>query len=365
MKRLLLQIIFTAVLVGGAVYGWYAVMEAPNSTRAGGPPGGGNGPPPTPVDVAEARLDRLREFLEAVGTSRARESIEVVAQVSGRIKTIHFEEGQWVEAGEVLIELDDARERAELREANAQLTEARRQLGRARTMLQSNTVSQAQVDELSATVDATDARVAVIQSRLQDRVVVAPFDGVVGLREVSPGAYVEPQRRITTLDDVTALRIEFSVPERFLERLDEGLEVIATSAAFSDNHFEGAINRIDTRIDPATRAIRVQAEFPNDEGRLRPGMFMRVELILAERDAVVIAEEAIISEGEQHYVFRVNGDSVERRPVQLGQRREGKVEIRDGLDSGDRVVIAGVHRLRDGAAIIIRNGDDAPTTAAR
>lgn len=364
MKRLTLQLLVTLVLVGGAFYGWQTFLETSSSVRAGGPPGGG-GPRSTPVDVAAARPDTVREQLEAVGTARARESLDVVAQVSGRIRTIHFEEGQRVEADQILIELDDAREQAELREANARLTEARRQLNRARTMLQSNTVSQAQVDELGAAVDAAEARVAVIQSRLRDRVIVAPFDGVVGLREVSLGAYVEPQRRITTLDDVSTLRIEFSVPERFLGWLDEGLGVIATSAAFPDIDFEGDINRIDTRIDPVTRAVRVQAEFSNDDGRLRPGMFLRVELILDECEAVVIAEESVVTEGDRHYVFRVNGDRVERLTVELGQRRRGEVEVRAGLEAGDRVVTSGVHRLRDGAAIVIRNGADAPATAAR
>ena len=361
MKRLLLQLLVTALLIGGAVYGWYVMQQTPAPAATGSM--GGGGPTATPVDIAEARLRTLQTRFEAVGTARARESIEVVAQLAGRISALGFEEGQWVDVGQVLVELDDAREQAELREANAQLQEARRQLSRARTMLQSNTISQAQVDELSASVDATEARGAVIQTRLRDRVVKAPFAGVVGLREVSLGAYVEPQRRITTLDDITTLRIEFSVPERFLQRLQLGLTVIATSAAFPDQAFRGELNRMDTRINPATRAIRVQAEFSNEQGRLRPGMFMRVELILDEREAVVVPEAAVVSEGNQHYVFRVHDDRVEWQTVELGQRREGEVEIRSGLDAGDPVVVAGVHRLRHGATIRVRRAVDSASDA--
>ena len=363
MQRLLLQLLVTALLIGGAVYGWYVVQSTADSAPGGAVRQGG--PPPTPIDITHARLDTLQDRLEAVGTARARESIEVVAQLAGRIAAIHFHEGQQVETGQVLVELDNAREQAELREANAQLAESRRQLNRARTMLQSNTVSQAQVDELSATVDAAEARSAVIQVRLQNHVIVAPFEGVIGLREVSLGAYVEPNRRITTLDDVSTLRIDFSVPERFLDRLALGLDVLATSAAFPDHPFVGAINRIDTRIDPTTRAIRVQAEFSNENGRLKPGMFLRVELTLSERQAVVVPEEAVVSEGERHYVFRVAGDLVDRQPVQLGQRRSGNVEIRSGLAADESVVIAGVHRLRDGAPIRIRNEQPMPSSNAQ
>ncbi len=362
MKRLLLQLLVTAGLIGGAVYGWYVWQPVSDSAPSAAGPGG---PPPTPVDITHARLEALQDRLEAVGTARARESIEVVAQLAGRIAAIHFHEGQQVETGQVLVELDSAREQAELREANAQLAESRRQLNRARTMLQSNTVSQAQVDELSATVDAAEARSAVIQVRLQNHVIVAPFEGVVGLRDVSLGAFVEPNRRITTLDDISTLRIDFSVPERFLDRLTLGLGVLATSAAFPEHPFAGEINRIDTRIDPTTRAIRVQAEFPNENGRLRPGMFLRVELTLSERQAVVVPEEAVVSEGERHYVFRVADNRVERQQVQLGQRRRGEVEIRSGLAAAESVVIAGVHRLRDGAAIRIRNEQPMPSSNAQ
>ncbi len=351
MKRVIGQLVLTGLLVGGAYLGWhYLLGNDPASEQAGNAWGAGQA---VTVEAGEAFTARVQERLEAVGTARARESIEIVAESSGRVRAIHFEDGQRVTTGQVLVELDDSREQAELREAIALRDDFSKRLQRSRTMLASNTISQAQVDELEASLEAAEARVALMQIRIRDRIILAPFEGVVGLNEISPGAYVEPQRRITTLDDTAVIQLAFSIPERFLSRLEPGMTVQAGSAAYPEQPFVGRLSQLDSRVDPVTRSLRVQAEFDNQDGKLRPGMFMNVELILAERDAVLVAEQAVVSQGERHYVFMINGEQVEQRDVELGQRRRGEVEIRSGLEVGDRIVTGGVHRVRDGATVRI------------
>ncbi|TVR98177.1 MAG: efflux RND transporter periplasmic adaptor subunit [Rhodospirillales bacterium] len=363
-RGMAVQITGALLLLAAAVGLWLVIgHDAPNAT-AGGAGGGRN--MPAPVMVAEARSDTVVERIEAVGTARARESVEVVAEVAGRVGAIGFQEGAGVTAGTVLIELSDARERAELREAMAQRGDAERQLERARQLLRSRNISQARVDELRAVFDAATARVAVIESELYERQIRAPFDGIVGLRDVSLGAFVSPGQRITTLDDIGVIRIEFSVPERFFGRLVGGLPVTAQTAAFADREFIGTISRIDSRIDPATRSVRVQAEFPNDDGRLRPGMFMAVRVDLEERDAVILAEEAVVSQGERHFVFVVEDGHAHRREVVLGLRRAGEVEVRTGVSAGQRIVTEGVDRVRDGGPVRTLTADrsDAPQGSA-
>lgn len=363
-RSLIVQIVGAVLLLTAAGAAWFLGTQGDGEGAAGGPGGFGNAP--APVIVAEARSDTVVERIEAVGTARARETVEVVAELDARVIGIGFEEGQRVTAGTVLVELKDSREQALLREAMARRDDAETQLKRARQLLQSRNVSQARVDELRSEYDAAAARVAIIESEIRDLQIRAPFDGIVGLRDVSPGAYVSAGRRITTLDDIDVIRIEFSVPERFYGRLRPGLTVTSRTAAFPDRAFTGTVSRIDSRIDPATRSVRVQAEFPNEDGRLRPGMFMAVQVDLEVRDTVILAEESIVSQGERHFVFVIEDGHAHRREVVLGLRRAGEVEVRTGVSPGQRIVTEGVDRVRDGGPVRTLTADrsDAPQGSA-
>lgn len=351
MTRTLLQILAVLVIAGGAYLAWQALGEP--AARENGR-GGFDGP--VSVAVEEARRGRVSERVEAVGTTRAREAVEVVAQVSGRVVAINFEEGQAVEEGQVLLELERAREEAELREAEALRAEAARQLQRARQLLQGQNVAQARVDELRAALEAAEARMAVLQANLADKEIRAPFDGVVGLREISRGAFVQPQQRVTTLDDISSLRLDFAVPERFIGLLSSGLPVEAHSAAYADRVFDGEVALIDSRVDTATRSVRVQAELGNAERLLRPGMFLGVALTIAEREAVLVPEAAVVTEGESSFVFVIAEELAQRRAVSLGQRRGGEVEILEGVAAGEQVVTLGLQRVRDGGQVRIVEG---------
>lgn len=361
MKRTLLQLVIVLAIAAGAYVAWQALgePEAREDSR-----GGGSGV--VPVSIAEARVDRVVQRVESVGTTRAREAVEVVAPLAGRVAAIHFEEGEQVEQEQLLVELDSEREAAQLREAEALRDDVASQLSRANRLLQSQNVSRARVDELRAGLAAADARVAALQAALDDKEIRAPFDGVVGLREVSRGAFVQPQQRVTTLDDISSLRLDFAVPERFMGSLLPGLAVEATSAAFPDTPIMGRVTRIDTRVDSVTRSLRVQAELANEDRRLRPGMFMGVFLTVGEiEDAILVPEAALVNEGSDSYVFVIADDRAEQRAVTVGQRLHGEVEIRDGLAPGEAVAVLGLQRLGDGMEVRIVDEDErAPGAAA-
>ena len=350
MKRSVIQLLAVAVIAGGAYLAWQALGQpaAQEETAVAASA--------VPVAVAEAETGIVSYTVEAVGTTLARESVELVAPVAGRVIAIHFEEGEEVERGRLLIELDRDREEAELREQQAMLSDVANQLERANRLLRSQNVSQARVDELRAAYAAAEARLAMIEAALRDREIRAPFDGVVGLRDVSPGAFVQPHQRLTTLDDISILRLDFSVPERFLSRVQPGLPVRAISAAFSGTTFEGRVSRVDTRVDPVTRSLRIQAELENADRRLRPGTFMSVSLQVGEKsDAILVPEAAVVSEGRSTYVFVIAGGRAERRSVVIGQRLHGQVEIAEGLAAGEMVATLGLQHLSDGAEIKIIN----------
>jgi membrane fusion protein, multidrug efflux system len=322
----------------------------------------GRGPSAIPVQIVAAEAGTMRDRIEAVGSTLARQAVDIVPLTSGRVAEIAFTPGARVETGTVLVRLDDAAERAAVAEAEAGLREAELALNRAKTLRSNNTVAQATVDELEAAYLGAHARVDGARKRLADRTVLAPFPGVVGLRRVDLGARVDDSTVLTTLDDLAEVEIEFSVPEIFFSRVREGQAVSATSSAFPGRTFVGRIAMIDTRVGQVSRAFHVRAVIPNPDRTLPAGMFMHVEVVLSERAAVLIPEEAVIAEGERTFVFTVRDQRAQRRVVRLGQRATGMVEVLEGIEAGEPVVRAGIQRLRDGAEVRVPDGqaDGAP-----
>ena len=348
--RLIWQILLIAGLGAGAAGAWYAVP----ALRADGPRAAAPDRAARPVNVvaAPARIGEIATVAEAVGTLRANEAVTVNSKQTGIIRAIRFEEGQWVERGSVLVELDDAEARAQLAVAEADRRNAQQLLERSRTLLTRQAVAEARVDELAAALDRADSAARAARARLQELVVTAPFAGQTGLRRVSPGALVTSGTAITTLDDIRTVKLDFRVPEAALGGLRPGLAVSATSPAFPGETFTGNVAVIDTRVDPVTRAVEVVASLPNDRLRLRPGMFMNVGLTLSSRaDAVLIAEEALVPLGERQFVFVVTDGHARRRAVTIGQRRRGMVEVVEGVKPGELVVVRGTQRVRDGAPV--------------
>jgi len=313
----------------------------------------------TAVFVAEAAQGRFEDRVEALGTLRANESVTLSATITEKISAIRFDDGDRVEAGQVLVEMASAEEQALLSEAQATLDEAQRQYRRVESLAVQGTASKSLLDERRREWETARARLAAIEARLGDRIIRAPFAGVLGLRLVSVGTLVTPGTTITTLDDDATLKLDFTVPSVFLSTLRVGLDISAISAAFPDHNFTGKVAAIDSRVDPVTRAVTVRALLPNPERLLKPGMLMEVVLSKQPRDAVVIPEKALMPLGDSQFVLVVRADStVERRGIRIGARRAGEVEVLDGLAPGERVVTDGTLKLRPGAKVRVIAVDD-------
>lgn len=331
----------------------------------GGAAAEGAGPP---VVVAEARVVSFPLAVEALGTARANEAVEIRPQVSEVVTAIHFEEGERVEAGEVLVDLENTESLADVAAAKANLVDLENQVRRSRELFQTRAVAASELDQLIARRDAARAALDAARSRLSDSRVRAPFAGRVGLRRVSLGSLVTPSTIITTLDDTDTIKLDFDVPETALARLDPGLDVEARSAAWPEHPFVGTVASIDTRVDVVSRTITVRALLPNEDGRLRPGMFLTVTLLRRDVTALVVPEQAIVPEQSRQFVYVVDADgNAEKREVRTGRRRPAEVEIVSGLVAGERVIAEGIQKVKPGNPVEIVGevpvGDHAATGA--
>ncbi|MFD1508642.1 efflux RND transporter periplasmic adaptor subunit [Lacimonas salitolerans] len=352
------------VLLGGAAYGGYqAYLEnfAPQEAAAAQNQRGAR---PATVEVAIAQTRDMPEIIEAVGTTRARQTIEIVPEISGRVEELLVRPGQQVNAGDVLVRLDSAIARADVDEARAQLTERERTLERAIQLRETNAVAASTLDDAQARLAEARAQVDRVEQRLAERTIRAPFAGTVGLAEVDLGARVSAGTRVTWLDDLSEVEIDFGLSETFFSRVSIGQGVTATSAAFPGRQFTGVVDAVDSRIDPVSRSFRARARVPNPDGTLPAGMFMQLDLTLSQPNHVTVPEEAIVFQAAETYVFAVRDGTARRIPVQTGPRREGVVAILDGIDTGETVVIRGLHSVQDGGQVNILNADEAGTAAA-
>ncbi|MCM2562285.1 efflux RND transporter periplasmic adaptor subunit [Lutimaribacter sp. EGI FJ00015] len=354
------QLLILVVLAAGS-YGGYLLYQEHYATEPTAAQG--RGPQSAPVEVAPAVLREMPEIVEAVGTTRALQSVEIVPEASGRIEEMPISTGQRVEAGQVLVRLDDAIARADLTEAEAQLTERERTVERAKQLRESNAVAAATLDQAEARLAEARAQLDRARQRLSERTILAPFGGVVGLSEVDVGARVNAGTQITWLDDLSEVEIGFALPETLFSRVRSGQAVNALSAAFPGQEFTGVIDAVDSRIDPVSRSFRARARIPNPDGTLPAGMFMSLQLILGRPEMVTVPEEALVYQAAETYVFVVEDDTARRITVKTGPRLDGMVAIVDGLNEGARVVTRGLHRVRDGGAVSIRAESDTPAAA--
>ena len=310
------------------------------------------GPAPALVTTATVASAPWNDAIEALGTAQANESVTLTAKVTETVERVKFDDGDFASAGQVLVDLSGRAEVAQLEEEHAAYKEAQKQLDRQSELVKQGTIARSQMDTQVAARDAARARMDTIRARLSDRVITAPFDGVLGFRRVSPGTLVTPGTEIATLDDISVIQLDFPIPETFLGNIAAGQKVEALSAAWPEARFEGEVRAIDSRVDPVTRAVTVRAEIANPEARLRPGMLLTVRLLKPERAALVIPEIALLQVGAKSFVYRVGADEkVEQVEVKTGARRRGEVEIVEGLAAGERIVVEGTVKLRPGAPI--------------
>jgi membrane fusion protein (multidrug efflux system) len=336
-----------------------ALILALPGTTLGAPP---TAPAAVPVIVAEARTKEISERVEALGTLKANESVAITSNVTETISAVHFDDGQRVAEGDLLVEMTSAEEHALLEEGQARVAEAQSQYDRVSSLARQRSASESLLDERRRDLDTARALLVAIESRLADRLVKAPFSGVLGLRNISRGALVEPGDLITTLDDDSVMKLDFTVPSLFLPQLAPGLGVEARTAAYGERAFDGVVRGVDSRVDPVTRSVQVRAVLSNPECMLRPGLLMQVVLLIDPRDAVMVPESALLQQGRDHFVQRLTdqGDALtaERVQVEVGTRKPGLVEIRSGLAPGDRVVTQGQEKVRPGQAIEVLALDD-------
>ncbi len=322
---------------------------------------GAAAPPPTGVVVAEVKLDRFADRVEALGTLRAKESVALTAAVTETVTAIHFDDGERVEAGQVLVEMTRGEERALLEEARATVDEAHAQYKRIKSLVAQGKAAKSLLDQQRREWKTARARLTAVESRLADRLVRAPFAGVVGLRNISLGALVAPGDLIITLDDDSMMKLDFAVPSTYLGTLAPGLAIVASARAYGEREFKGEVKSIDSRVDPVTRSVMVRAMLPNPDRALKPGMLMQVELLKNPRQALVIPEDALVPQGDKQYVLVVNeadGNKVVRREVRIGARRPGEVEVLHGLAQGEKVITDGTIKVRPDQPVAVRAVSD-------
>lgn len=350
--RTVLVAVLALGVLGGAGLWWRNSHPPPVAAKPA--PSAGQTPPPITVRAVEVKRTTLREEVGAVGTLLANESVVIRPEVDGRISEIHFSEGQSVKRGDKLVSLDASEIEAQLAAVEAEVTLNRNRFQRAQELREKNFISAQALDEARENLNQSLARQAEIKARLGKMVIRAPFDGVVGLRQVSPGAYVNKGQDIARLEGIGTLKLDFRVPEVFLSRLRVGQEVTVAVDAYPNEQFKGRIYAIEPAVDEQTRSVLLRALVPNPGVRLKPGMFARVNLTLGTREnALVVPEEAIMPRGQDFFVFKVvEGRAVLAR-VELGLRRPGQVEVLSGLAPGELVVTDGHQRIRDGAPVAL------------
>jgi membrane fusion protein (multidrug efflux system) len=365
MKNALLIVI--AFVLGGAAV-WYFTGGGKASVsgagpQAGGPagasrPGGGRPGPggfgasqPPLVTVSRAKKDQVYDTVEALGTAQANESVTINAKVTDTVRHVNFSDGDYVESGAVLAELTSQEEEASLAEARANLEDAENELRRQEDINARGLGSKSTLDTARSRVAAQQARYNAVVARLKDRLILAPFGGLLGFRQVSPGTMVSPNTSITTIDDISTIKLDFTVPESFLATMVPGSHVIAQSVSYPNRNFEGLVKTVGSRIDPVTRAATVRAHILNADHALRPGMLLTVQVLTAQHVALVVPESAVFQVQNRAYVYRVEDYVAHQLQVEVGSRHFGTVEILSGLSEGDLLVIEGIVKLREGIKV--------------
>jgi membrane fusion protein, multidrug efflux system len=310
------------------------------------------GPPPPAVEVMTLAVQPFHEHAELLGELQADDSVVVKSEVPGVVESVEFQDGQAVTAGTVLFRLRDREQAARLREAEAELALAQEDYGRTNTLAKQNAAAAAQLDKARANLEGASARAELRRVELERTRIRAPFDGRVGARMISPGARIKVDDALVRIDGVDPLSLVFTIPEAVLQLARVGATYELEVAAFPDRRFRGEIRFIAPNVDSTTRRILIKGRVPNPDGTLLPGMFARVQAELGQRDAVLVPEEALVTNADGTYVWRIGAeDKAERVPVEMGGREPGRVEIVSGLQAGDRIVTAGTHKVHAGAPV--------------
>ncbi|MBR0568502.1 efflux RND transporter periplasmic adaptor subunit [Azoarcus sp. L1K30] len=353
-RRPFVLVLISVGLVAAVAVGWHLARGG----RAGEAVVAAAVPARTAPVVVEAQVVAVQPMAEdvtAVGSLVSNESVVLRPEIAGRIARIGFRDGVAVREGAVLIELDAAVQRAELQQAQAALDLSVANHRRAEDLFARKFVSRSSLDTAQSQLEAARAAVALARARFERTRIRAPFDGIAGIRKVSVGDYIKDGEALVNIEDIATLKVDFRLPELYLDRLRPGQVLEVSSDVLPGKRFEATLDAIDPLVDSQARAVQLRARLPNTGGSLRPGGFVRVRLILQDRPQVlVVPEEALVmAPGNVQFVYRIEAGKARRVDVQTGARRAGMVELVAGLSAGDRIVTAGQLKLRDGAAVTV------------
>ena len=351
-------LVAAAVLLGLMIVAVVLKVAFAGDEKAGGGPGGRGGPGGGRGQTVSEAVISARSFTDEIrvlGVARGRRSVNITSSTSELITRVLFTDGQRVAAGTPLVELQAREEDAGIIEARAELAQAQRQFDRYKSLADRGIAPRVTAEDAETALERAQASLTAAQARRGDRLIRAPFAGVLGLSSVTPGTLVSPGGVITTLDDIAVVRVDFPVPERYLGVLRAGTPIQATIDAYGDEIFTGRIALIDTRINEQTRAVTARAEIPNPGSRIRPGMAVRVAVQQGQRTAPTAPEAAVQYEGDGAFVYRIargeRGTTAQRVEVETGSVEGGFVEILSGLNAGDRIVGSGLNRIQPGAPV--------------
>jgi membrane fusion protein, multidrug efflux system len=342
MKKVAAALTLVIVAALALIWWWPTAGDAPRQR------------PAQVVNIAKPIVSNLAREIEAVGTAQARESITVTSEVDGRLEKVVVTEGQSVKAGQPLFLIDDRTARAQLARADAQLADAQAAWRRAQQLKSSEVLSRAEADTLQAALNSAQADRDSAAAQLANYQIKAPFSGVLGLRQVNQGSYVKAGDRLTTLDDLDHLEVLFAVPERYLGQIKVGQRVDVRSISYPDKAFSASVRQLDTRVDPINRTVTVKAILDNSQRKLLPGQFLAITLRTGEHQALMIPEQAIVTEGAGSFIYVVEDSVATRREIQIDTRQEGWVEVLSGVAEHDNIVINGHTRLGGGAPVEVR-----------
>lgn len=348
--------ILAVLALGGAAAGYWSQLRdwipaiadvartAPQTTAVRSPG--------VPVEIAQAQRATSRRDIRAIGSLRSDESVQIATEIAGRVSEITFTEGQPVRQGDTLLKLDDALAKAEVADAQARFDLAKQNFDRATALARSGTGTERARDEATAALETARVALELAKVKLEKHTIRAPFPGVVGIRNLSIGAFVAVGTAIVNLEKIDALKVDFKIPETLLPHVRERQGIEIEVDALPDRKFDGVIYAIDPMVDVNGRALQVRARLPNEQRVLRPGLFARITIKgMTEQEVVIVPESAVVPRGGDMFVYRIEDGKAIESKVSLGARRDGRVEIVEGLSDGATVVIAGQQRLRDGAAV--------------
>tara|TARA_R110002012_G_scaffold61373_3_gene160917 strand:- start:3194 stop:4249 length:1056 start_codon:yes stop_codon:yes gene_type:complete len=308
------------------------------------------------VKTVVIALADFKDAVEAIGTSRANEQVLITSKYSDLVDDISFQDGDTVKKGDILVRLNSQEEAAKVKELQANLAESVAQLNRFQDLFDKKATSKSLVDQQEAKTKAIAAQLLSAKIKLDDLTIKAPFSGVLGFREISLGALVDVGDVITSLDDLSIIKVDFSIPERYLNTIAVGQRIEATNTAYQSEEFIGKVSSIDSRIDPVTRTLKVRAEISNGDHKLRAGMLLNLQVVRNVEKVLQLPESAVIPIEDEHFVFVIEDGKAVKKSFKIGRRYHGFVEVLSGLDNNSEVVIEGALKLSDGTAVNVLGG---------